>query len=513
LQLANSDFRINSGEFIVNQNATVNSVLVAPGAKLTLGSGNTLTATNGITLQSDATGTATILNNGTYTGTITAQQYLGTARNWYVSSPVQVTNSPANNITRYYEYVEGGNNEDLSVTGSTAYWKGLATGTSMSVGKGYIAQASGETTVEFSGTPNNGNITTSFNLTRNDVKGKGFNLVGNPYPSYIDWSLVAAANPNLMSTAWFKTKKTAEYGGGYTFASVNVTTPSSPEIVANNANTTITKYIPPTQAFWIRVKSGTSSTSMSFTNAMREHRLTNGDLMKAPKVNNRSRVRLQLANGIETDETLIYFDKIASNDFNEYDSPKMMNNSAITPDLYSLTGAERLVINGLKEVSDNLELPLGFSLSTASTLKLKATEMSNLPEGTRVYLFDKVQSTQTELTPETEYAFSTAATTNNESRFSLLFKAPGVTTGTNSTEREQVSVFVNTQNQITIIAKPNSKYSIYNAVGQVIENGILNSELQTANSKWSISTSRVAGLQTGFYVVKVNNQSTRLIVK
>jgi hypothetical protein len=499
-----SDLLISSNKLNVNQTTNLNSITVAPGAELSITAG-TLTATNGITLQSSASGTATMLNSGTYTGTVIAEQYLGVARNWYVSSPVQAINSPANNITRYYEYVEAGDNDPLlQPTGSTAYWKGLNTGTSMTVCKGYIAQSSGETTVQFSGTPNNGNITTSFNLTRDDNKGKGFNLVGNPYPSYIDWSLVAGANTNLMSTAWFKTKKTDIAGAGYTFASVNVTTPSSPEIVSNSANTTITKYIPPTQAFWVRVKSGTATTTMSFTNAMREHRLTSGDFMKAPKANVRTRLRLQLANGNETDETLIYFDSNATNDFNDYDSPKMLNNSAKTPDLYSKAGAERVVINGLNAITDNLELPLGFSLNAAATLKLKATEMSNLPAGTRIYLRDKVESTQTELLPETEYSFSTTApTTNNESRFSLLFRAPGASTGIDNANNFNAQVFVNAANQITIFAPEKANYSIYNAMGQQLENGRITSNSQTSNFK----------LAAGVYVVKVNNQTTRVIIK
>jgi len=500
---------VNAGaELTVDATTPVGSITVAPGAKLTLSSG-TLTTTNGITLQSDATGTATIKGSGTYTGTINAQQYLGSARNWYVSSPVQVTNSPTNNISRYYEYVEPGNNNypkdgsnNAVNIGETSYWKYWTSGNSMTKGKGYIAQASTGTTIQFSGTPNNGDIETEFNLTRNDDKGRGFNLVGNPYPSYLDWSMVAAANTYLMSTAWFKTKKTDIEGAGYTFASINVEDPENIEIVDNNANTTVSKYIPPMQAFWVRVKSGTSSTTMSFTNAMREHRLNNGDILKARKANVRTRLRLQLANGFTTDETLIYFDQKASNDYNEYDSPKMMNNSSIIPDLYTKCGTERLVINGLNEVSDNMELALGFSLNAAATLKLKATELSNFPEGIRVYLLDKANGIQSELNSDTEYTFSTnTSTVNNENRFSLFFRAPGVTTGVNTTEKLNAQVFVNAANQITIIASEKSNYAIYNALGQLSAEGTIN------HSPFTINHSK------GVYVVKVNNQSTRVIIK
>jgi hypothetical protein len=209
-------------------------------------------------------------------------------------------------------------------------------------------------------------------------------------------------------------------------------------------------------------------------------------------------------NGTESDETLIYFDANAADGFDNYDSPKFMNNSSVTPDLYSKTGAERLVMNGMNAIADNMELPLGFSLNAAAELKFKVGEMSNFAEGTKVYILDKTDSKQTELQPETEYSFSTtAATTNNESRFSLLFRAPGVTTDIDNTSKLSAQVFVNAANQITIIAAEKANYSIYNAVGQLIENGILNTKRETRNNK----------LAAGVYVVKVNNHSTRVIVK
>jgi len=151
-----------------------------------------------------------------------------------------------------------------------------------------------------------------------------------------------------------------------------------------------------------------------------------------------------------------------------------------------------------------MELPLGFSLNAAATLKLKANEVSNFPTGTRLYLLDKVESTQVELLPETEYTFkTTTATTNNESRFSLLFRATSASTGISNAEKGITEVFVNAANQITIIAPEKSNYAIYNAVGQLIENGTVYVKHETRNTK----------LNAGVYVVKVNNESIRVIVK
>ena len=499
------------GLLTVDATKTVASLTLAPGAKLSISSG-ILTATNGLTLQSDASGTATLLNSGTYTGTVTAQQYLGTARNWYVSSPVQTTNSPANNITRYYEYIEAGDNNypkdgnSIAINpGETSYWKFWTTGNSMTVGKGYIAQVNAGTTVSFSGTANNGEVPVTVSRTESGSS-RGFNLVGNPYPSYLDWSDVFSDSENaaagISTSFWYRTKNTL---GDYVFTTWNGT--SNEVVGGTTANTAINRFIPPMQAFWVRVDANvgntTHNTTLKFKNGMREHGVGDNNKLKAPQIDERVRLRLQLENGTITDETLIYFDTDAANNFDNYDSPKYMNNSAKTPDLYSKVGTERLVINGLNAIADNMELPLGFSLNAAATLKLKATEMSNFPIGNRIYLRDKQQNSETELTPETEYTFSTTeTTTNNESRFSLLFKAPNSTTGTVNTERDEVSVFVNTQNEIVILAKENSNYTIYNAVGQQIAAGTIINHLPLTINQLK-----------GVYVVKVNNQSIRVVVK
>ncbi len=75
-------------------------------------------------------------------------------------------------------------------------------------------------------------------------------------------------------------------------------------------------------------------------------------------------------------------------------------------------------------------------------------------------------------------------------------------TGVNTTSKPTAQVFVNAQNEIVINATENSNYAIYSAVGQLIAAGkiINNLPLTINNSK-------------GVFVVKVNNKSTRVIIK
>jgi hypothetical protein len=81
------------------------------------------------------------------------------------------------------------------------------------------------------------------------------------------------------------------------------------------------------------------------------------------------------------------------------------------------------------------------------------------------------------------------------------------TTGLNTTEKLNAQVFANASNQITIIAPASCKFSIYNAVGQLIENGTLNTKRETLNTK----------LTAGMYMVKLsgngNDLTTRVIIK
>lgn len=470
----------------LSDNVVTTALTLQPGAKLTVNAAKTLTA-NSITLNSDATGTATFVDNGTATiTTATVQQYLPQGRNWYITSPVVAgTTGVLNTGTEVRAYNE-----------ITKVWD-VVSG-SLTQGRGYISvsnSGSGTSNVSFSGTLNTGTI--SVPLTRTGTTKPGFNLVGNPYPSYLDWSLVSAANPDVATTMWFRTKTS---GGAYTFSTYNT---SGNVAVANGASTTITKYIPPMQAFWVRVNANKTSTDFSMTNAMRSHADVSGNRFKAPVQNAQKLVRLEITNGVNIDEAVLYFNENAIDGFDNYDSQKMSNGVASMPEIYTKADNQQLVINGMQKFTQNSQFPLGYTTGVAGVLKLKVTELDNFDSTTKAYLIDNLENTETELTASTEYSFNSAITTNNESRFSLQFRAPGATTGVGTVGKPTIQVFVNATNQITIIAAEKSNYAIYNAVGQLIEDGEITSNSQTSNFK----------LTTGVYMVKVNNQTTRVIVK
>ncbi len=477
---------IDSGhEIVVAANATSPALSVNSGGQLTVNSGSTLGVTGDFIINSDGTnGTGTLVDKNadggiSISGTKTVEQYLTSSqtgvngRNWYISSPLTAASSST---------ITTATGNGLVYYDGTTNWP--AAGATMDIMKGYIGKSPAQnTTISFTG----GDLNTGSQAVNNLPV--GFNLVGNPYPSYVDFS--QATRTAVENSIWYRSKRT----GAYVFQTYNV-----PSNIGANDGTAI---IPPMQSFWIKTTS--SSNTLGFSNAMRSHQDQSvvANRLKAPKVSTQQLLRLQVSNAVNADETVIYFNPNALNAVDEYDSQKMFNNIDDVPEIFTKNGSTNLVINGMNEISFNTEIPLGFTSGTAGNFKFKAIELVKFDSNIRVYLRDKEEPTDFELTLTTEYIFNSAIATANESRFSLLFKAPSITTGNVAPENEHVSVFVNTQNKIVINANAGSKYAIYNAVGQQIAVGKTNSNIQTSNFK----------LKSGIYVVRVGNVTERVIIK
>jgi hypothetical protein len=480
--------KTGGAKVILATSLSTSTVTVNPGAKLTLNSGQTLTATT-FNVQSDATGNGTFIDNGTVSATTAnVQQYMATGRNWYISSPVAAATTSSVNATTGTSMVSY--NEP---NGSTTPWP-TESGT-LTPMKGYIAVAPlGETgvTVNFSGALNTGNKSIALTRTAGQTK-EGFNLVGNPYPSHLNWSEAIATAANALTTIWYRTYVSSAYVFQTYNATGGIGTPLG-----------VTGLTAPMQAFWVRANGGGGT--LTFNNSMRSHSATANPL-KAPASKNTEQqlLRLEVSNDINTDEAVVYFNSNASNAFDAYDSPKMTNAKAAIPEIYTLAGNEQVVINGLNSVSTNSELPVGFTTGQSNVFSIKATEINNFDASTRIILKDKYLNTEQELTIGTAYNFSSNITSASD-RFSIVFKSAGVTTGTNPIADDDVIVYKNADNQIAI--KNNSKLynnstiTIYNAMGQEL----MSKQVSGADSV--IKTN----LSSGVYFVHVNN-STNSITK
>jgi hypothetical protein len=491
---ADCDVIVDNGALLtVNASRTFKTLTVKPGAKLTINSGFSLTS--GIILESDASGTATLLDaNSTPTVNATVKQYTQAGRNWYISSPVSNASYSVLNKGHYVAQF----NEVSKL------WETVNSGT-LTPGKGYIqvAAANQGTTgaVSFTGTTNAGNVTV--NLTRTGTTQAGFNLVGNPYPSYLDWSAVAAANTNVLPTMWLRTKKTEAAGGAYTFATVNVAVPSNPVIVTNDANTAITRNIPPMQAYWVRLVENAQGNTFSVSNTMRLHADISENKFKAPLQSVIPLIRLQVSDGLFSDETLLYFYDNASEKYDRYDSPKMSNGSSTQPEIFTIADNERLVINGMGPVTGDRIVPLGVLAPKHKLLNIFVKELVNCINGYHVTLTDHLTGDHMLLNESSQYQFYVHSETDMINRFSLSFKAPGSISSLEEHSIANFRIFSANSGQISIEAPGGYRFSVINLMGQIIHEDI------TSVSQSAGNIHVVNAIPAGLYIVKVRRENQK----
>ena len=452
-----------------------------------------------------AEGSATLLTSGTVSnGTYNVEQYLNGARNWYVSSPLSNALVPSGNT--YFNYVEPGNNSDLTQSGSSAYWKPVYEGNSFVAGVGYIAKPTGAGLITFSTTT--GKINTGdvlINLTKVGGTKTGFNLCGNPFPAHLTFTEAMATAANAIESVWYRTATYDDINSKYVYSFNTFNVLGGPSVSVPVGTTGV---IPPMQAFWLRANTANADvSSLTLNNSMCTANVSSNPLKSpAEKAAIQQVLRIQLSTGTNNDEAVLYSNLNASNNYDGYDSPKMFNNSASIAEIYSIAGAENVAINGLNSIPFDTEIPLGFSTLAAGNFSMKASQISNFASGTQIILKDNMLDAQQDLTVA-DYSFTSDATTNNTSRFSLIFHAPSVATGINQNSSANVWISL-ANNQIVVNgASAGTTVAVNNEVGQRLTSQTLTATTKVLNTK----------LASGVYMVTVTNAgkstTTKIIIK
>jgi hypothetical protein len=511
LQLQQSSSAVivgNGGTLVVDENSAFSALVIERGGRVNNINGNSITLTDSLIINSDANGTGAYVekNNSTMTaGGTRVRQYLtekspGEDKSdnwWYISSPVSGASSAS-------ILVEGFNNKFGYYNETDASYPQItATYIELEAGKGYLAQINTTGTYSFNGTLNTGNVG-PITLTRTPSAGgpRGFNLVGNPYPSHIDWnSITGFGTDNVRSdirpTVWARTRTD---GGAMAFDTFDGTVGTS-----LGKNGQMNRYIAPMQAFWVKVHADNTSPTITFTNTMRSAQDQSGSTnrLKAPVLSQHQVLRLELHNCVNRDEAIIATYHAAQAGYDFYDSEKMSANTTAIAELYSLVADKELVINKRNSIEQGASVILGFRPGQAGSFSIKATEMVNL-DNVKVILKDNQLNTETVLQPEVSYSFTSDATATNN-RFSIEFRAPGAATSVNEVNASNTLVFVNEANQIAvqIAGVKEASISVFNLAGQ---------QLATQQAEGQL-TVLAQPFSAGVYLVKVNNHLQKVIVK
>lgn len=286
-------------------------------------------------------------------------------------------------------------------------------------------------TYTFGGVPNNGDY--PFTITRSPDTGKspnvtvhGYNLVGNPYPSNIDFDKLYQGNSSkIYNTAWFWTNDHAnppQQGSGYdgaNYAIYNGTGGSTP-------NTT--SIIKVGQGFLVQNKGAENSSSV--LNFQNSYGKTNLLRVKTPgrfyqrDSSSRNRYWLKLISPDDIVNTqLIGYIEGATDDFEQdYDAEIMGMSSDI---FYSTLGDKRLLIQGKGSFKTTDKVGLGANFFKAGTYTLALETGEGIFNGAqKIYLRDKETGAVTELSAN-PYIFE-ATKGLSEGRFEIVYEPQAV---------------------------------------------------------------------------------------
>jgi hypothetical protein len=392
---SSQDYTIGSGK----------KLLMYPGSRLTL---NSLVNNGTLKLYSAAAGFASLIINN-YTrgsgGTEEIQLFLtggGTVDlddfKWhYISSPVSSLSTDLFTAVTLdlAQFIESRPVISL-MQGWVAfdgyvYSTGLTNGptfSNLTPGKGYNFWDNIDNTFKISGTLNTDDVSMSLEYSGFPTI-NGFNLLGNPFSSGLDWNAIIDGlyftYPENTSKSLYFTRNNIQcsYIGG-------VGIPSD-----------VNGIIPPMQGFF--TKTSSSGNTIILPAAARTHDNIHarykgpGTLIPL--------VRLAITENEMEDETVVRYDDMAKPDLdNDFDALKMFVPET-RPSIYSLSGDVKYAINGRPYPETSEEIPVVLKLTTDGEHLIKATQLQGL-DNYSVSLKDLEQNFTLDLKETGEYSFS-----------------------------------------------------------------------------------------------------------
>ena len=484
------------------------SCKVDSGKKVTINSGNTLTITNGLIVDTAAGTSLTFeddasllqVDAATNSGNIIYKRDTAPVRRYdftYWATPI--TNnaqpytlhdlSPNTLLDKYESYDSVTGAWDISLNGTRVMVP--AVGYAVRAPQFFSITVPAVYSAIFTGVPNNGDYTVPIYATK-------WSLIGNPYPSAIDAEEFITLNHNAspsvdVGALYFWTHNTPPSStpsstGTYDYTSNDYAVFSLSGGVSTGALLPDGSFGPPPtgkiaacQSFFM-LASG--SGVVKFTNEMRIGG-DNNQFFKTAKKNTieKNRIWLNLTNAKGAfKQVLVGYIEGASNAWDEnFDAATMNSNSFI--DFYSINDGKKLTIQGLALPFENTDVVLlGYKTTVAGEFTIAIDHVDGLFDNQAVYLEDKVTGIVTDLQTG-NYTFTTAIGTFID-RFTISYIKK--TLGTDDFENLAETIFVSVKDKnikVTSSKEALKEVVVFDILGKMLyhKNKIANTELQISN--------------------------------
>ncbi|TDX87024.1 Ig-like domain-containing protein [Epilithonimonas xixisoli] len=352
---------------------------------------------------------------------------------------------------------------------------------------------------EFVGTPRNGDIS-SYPLKWTDAN-HGFNMIGNPYPSNIDFEDFYDLNKtkiNAIAYFWtnndgkFVGQQSSNYGGN-NYATINNGGGVSATYVGN-ASKRPTGSISVGQGFIIQAIETGKNQPLTFNNSLRTTSVANY-YNKTTVQKNRFWLEFKSPTDINNEILIAYINNATNNFDKDYDADLLAVGS---DSFWSVLDNRKLAIQS-KNPNFNQDdvVRVGFKASVSGNYTISLTDREGIFDSNQsVYLKDQNLDKIVDITA-TPYVFFTNSG-QYENRFEIVYKSSG-TLGTGETNSKGIIVTKNSQNFIVKSPENLDEVSVYDALGRLIYNSKISTKEVLINN---------ANFAEGLYIIKARSGST-----
>ncbi len=341
---------------------------------------------------------------------------------------------------------------------------------------------------------------------------KGYNLIGNPYPSSLDFDALYAANRGRMfATAYFWTNSDVEVlqqtGSNYegnNYAVYNLsggTGPVDPD-PESGAALIPTGKIKLGQGFIVKAKVAGKGQPVEFNNSMRVG-YSAGAEFYSKKNEDRNRFWLTMTSPDHIANTiLLAYTPEATNDFEmNYDGEYLVIGSDA---FYSTLGSRKLAIQGRAAFTDTDQVALGNIYSKNGVYKISIRDKEGVfNAGQVIYLKDKLLNKTVNLSQE-DYSF-TATKGTDETRFEVVYKQAVL--GTDNVTKSDFQVYRDGGAYVVSSSKKLGRVEIYDTAGRL---------MKTVNVNGTNVRIDTSAFVNGVYIIKAENSGdvkTKKIIK
>ena len=471
------------------------------------------------TLNSDSDEFSSIIIGGSVTGNISYNRYVNSVgtNEWdLIGAPVEgqsinsfvtanastlASNGDAYAIGYYDNYSDEWENYTTSSNGYPFNGNFL-------LGMGFQMATISGGTLKFTGAPAATNKTLpiiDFSVVVGEGGGEGtkWNLVANPFPSYIHGNTSADSSNNFLTINSEKLHDSYQAIYGYDADGSGYT-------VYNNTSAALR--IAPGQAFMVASDNPNVGNPdvLSFTTAMRT---TEGDddFIAGRNSENSFELILKLYEGdSEIDHTKFYFGDGLGLDLDPgYDAGHFNQGASLMSRLVEEDEGVGLVINAMGiESAIDVVVPIELNRETGNNFRISIGTF-NIDTGTNIYLEDNIQGTMTLLNDQ-DFELTAENELSGAGRF-FIHLTESVLSTDNNLDTNYLNVFkADVNNFITAEGLANqsnlTKLSLYTILGKEVISATLN----TTNNKQIISTQ---GLSPGIYIVKLDSGNILLTKK